>query len=308
MNIQQLKYVVEVEKEKTIRGASKKLFIAQSSLSTAIKDLEEEIGISIFIRSKKGVTVTKEGAEFIEYAKQVLAQLNVIEETYIKKTLSEKRFSVSSQHYDFASEAFSRLINEIEEQNHEAKFTFRLLETDTKKVLRDVYTNISEIGLIYISEFNEKVLYRLIESYGLKFEALFEFQPKVFLGRNHPLADKDIITYQDLAEYPALTFEQSEDNSYQFSEEPLEIQNHNKKVLVSDRTTAINLLVGSNCYLTGSGIMRSELTRNMLVSIPLNSQTNHVIGLISTNKKEISTLAKHYIEIIQSVIKERSDI
>lgn len=305
MNIQQLKYVVEVEKEGTIRGASKKLYIAQSSLSTAIKDLESEIGISIFERSKKGVEVTLEGAEFIEYAKQVLAQLNVIEETYIKKSVAEKRFSVSSQHYDFASEAFSRLINDIPVDN---AFTFRLLETDTKKVLDDIKDNSSEIGLIYISEFNSKVLYRIIESFDLEFQELFEFKPNVFLGKKHPLAHKKIISYQELADYPALTFEQADGSSNYFSEEPLEIQNLTKKIIISDRTTAINLLTGSNCYLTGSGIMRSSMLLNELVSIPIDSKTNHVIGYVTSTKRQISAIGQEYIGLLKNVIAERSSI
>lgn len=303
MNIQQLKYVVEVEKVGSMRGAAKTLYIAQSSLSTAIKELEAEIGITIFHRSQKGVILTTEGAEFITYAKQVLAQLNVIEETYIKKEIVETCFSVTSQHYDFASEALARLIKHSKEKPN---FTYRLLEADSKKVLKDVAENASEIGFIYISEFNSKVLEKAIQEYELNSEVLYEFHPQVFVRKAHPLAKKKQVTYCDLKAYPVLTFGQSVPNEPAYSEIPLEIQNQDRKVIISDRTSAINLLLNTESYLTGSGIMRNGLIREQIVAVPLDSQHEHQIALITSKKRELSAIAKQYIIFTKEEIANRS--
>ncbi|MBP1040696.1 LysR family transcriptional regulator [Vagococcus sp. BWB3-3] len=301
MNIQQLKYMDSIVKYGTINEAAKALFVAPSTISTAIKDLEEEIDLAIFLRSKRGMKPTEEGAEFIEYGRQVLAQLTLIEDTYVNRKSRKNRFSVSSQHYDFASEAFAKLIKESTSDS----FSYRFLETDTKKVIEDVANNISEMGIVYISEFNSKVLYRLFERENLRSTSLLEFQPHVYVGKAHPLAKEKLVTYQQLSNYPAITFEQAEDSSH-FSEEPLELQNHAKKVIVSDRTSAINILIGSDSYLTGSGIMSSSITRDVLFSIPIDSIQQHQIVWIQKQEGHLSALGNRYIELLESTLNDRT--
>lgn len=302
MNIQQLKYAEAIVKYGTISNAAKHHFLSTSSISTSLKDLESELGIKIFTRSKRGMKLTEDGAQFIEYAQQVLAQLTVIEETYIKKKGKEKRLSIASQHYDFASEAFAQLVN----QAGTDEYAFRFLETDTKKVIEKVDNHTSEIGIVYISEFNSKVLYRIFEKQLLHFSKLFEFQPHVFLGSHHPLSQRKSVTYKELSHYPAITFEQSSDTPNYYSEEPLELQDLHQKIFVSDRSSAINILIGSNSYLTGSGIMSSKLTKNDLVSIPIESIEQHQIGLLQKQDREISPLANQYIRLLVKTIEKKT--
>lgn len=304
MNIQQLKYMDSIVKYGTINEAAKGLFVAPSTISTAIKELEEEIDLAIFTRSKRGMKPTLEGAEFIEYGRQLLAQLTLIEETYVNRKSRKNRFSVSSQHYDFASEAFAKLINESTSES----FSYRFLETDTKKVIEDVANNISEMGIVYISEFNSKVLYRLFERENLVSTSLLDFQPHVYVGKSHPLAKEKLVTYQQLSDYPAITFEQAEDTGSQFAEEPLELQNHAKKVIVSDRTSAINILIGSKSYLTGSGVMSSSITRDVLVSIPIDSIQQHQIVWIQKQEGGLSELGHRYITLLEMTLADRTTV
>ena len=215
MTLQQLKYVAAVADNKSINKAATSLFITQPSLSGAIKELENEIGIQIFIRSSRGILLTAEGEEFLGYARQMLEYSKLIDDRYIENRQLRKKFSVSTQHYSFAVNAFVDVIREYDAD----AYSFILRETQTYEIIDDVAVGRSEIGILYLSEHNEAVLSKLINKNDLNFEELYVAKPHVFISNNHPLADKDEITIQDLMPYPYLVFEQGKHNSFYFSEE-----------------------------------------------------------------------------------------
>ena len=217
MTLAQLKYVITVAEAKSMNEAAKQLFISQPSLSSAIKDLEEEIGVEVFRRSNKGVFVTPEGEEFVGYARQVVEQYKLIETKYIDKENIKKKFGVSTQHYTFAVNAFVEMVKQFGMDEYE----FAIHETKTYEVIEDVKNFKSEIGILYINDFNEKILNKLFVEYGLEFHPILECHIYVYMWKGHPLAERAEITLEELEDYPCLSFEQGNNNSFYFAEEVL---------------------------------------------------------------------------------------
>ena len=301
MNFQQFKYIDAIEKTGSINSAAQALFVTTSTISTALKSLESELGIQIFTRSKKGMSPTHLGADFIRSMRGVLSQMSQIEATYLNQSHQKKILSITSQHYDFASIAFANLIQSTDE----LAYTFRFLETDTKQVIFDVKHNISQIGLIYLSAFNSKILNRVFDQEGLTFNPLFSFKPHVFLGKSHPLAQKNEVSYEQLNEYPAITFEQADDSPIYFSEEPQISQNSMKKIVVGDRASAINIMVNSTSYLIGSGIMSSNITKNELTVIPIATDLQDTIGWLQNKESLLLPEIVTFLEFLRVEIADR---
>ena len=231
LTLQQLKYALEVASKGSMNEAAKSLFISQPRLSNAIKELEKEIKITIFIRTNRGVTVTNEGAEFLGYARQVLQQFNMLEEKYLSEKLAKQHFCISTQHYTFAANAFVELVKEF----GAAEYEFTLRETKTYEIIEDVKNLRSELGIIYLSNYNESVLLKLLRERNITFSELFTTKPHVFISKNHPLSDKGSIDVDELNDYPCLSFEQGEHNSFYFSEEILSTRSVKKSIKVSDQ-------------------------------------------------------------------------
>lgn len=298
MTLQQLKYVIEVADRGSMSEAAKNLFISQPSLSNSIKELENEIHVNIFIRSNKGITISEEGREFLGYARQVIEQNSLLEERYLSQRNIRKKFCVSTQHYSFAVNAFVDLIKEYGGREYD----FTLRETKTYEIIDDVKNMRSEIGIIYINDFNEKVMRKLINENNLKFELLFEAYPHVFVSSKNPLSKKERIYLEDLEDYPYLSFEQGNYNSFYFSEEILSTIEHKKSIKVSDRATLFNLLIGLNGYTICSGVISEELNGKDIVAVPLEVDDKMKIGLLVKKNVVYSYLGEIYIDAIKKYI------
>ncbi|MEC0268596.1 LysR family transcriptional regulator [Paenibacillus anseongense] len=296
--LQQLKYVIEVANRRSINEAAKRLFITQPSLSNAIKDLEEEIQISIFERSNKGITLSKEGVEFLSYARQVVEQAELLESRYLNAKPSPQHFSVSTQHYAFAVNAFVSLIQEFGLDEYE----FALRETKTHEIIEDVQTLRSEIGILYLNEFNEKVINKMLKSANLQFNSLFKAKPHVFISIKNPLANQSIVTIEQLQEYPYLSFDQGEYNSFHFSEEILSTISHKKSIRVTDRATLFNLLIGLNGYTISTGVLNADLNGNEIIPVPLDCEETIHVGWISHKNTMLTKLGTAYIEALKQAI------
>lgn len=294
MTLQQLKYVIMVAETGTITEASNNLFISQPSLTNAIKELENEMNITIFNRTNKGIIISKEGSVFLGYARQVLEQAKLLEETYKNIKEIKQEFSVSTQHYSFAVNAFVDLIKEF---GH-TEYDFNIRETKTYEIINDVATMRSEIGILYLNDFNEAVISKILQSNGLIFNSLFIATPHVFISSKHPLAKCKEIGLIDLIEYPYLSFEQGERNSFYFSEEIFSVIHRKKNINVRDRATLFNLLIGLNGYTICSGVIDEELNGKNIVAVPLKEEGNMNIGYITNKKCILSKLGKYYIEAL----------
>jgi len=304
MTLQQLKYAIEVATWGSINEAAKRLFIAQSSLSTAIKELEEEIKVKIFERTSKGINVSVEGAEFLAYARQILEQAELLENRYLDAKPSLQRFAVSTQHYAFAVNAFVNLIKKYALEEYE----FALRETKTHEILEDVKNLRSEIGILYRNEFNSKVMNKLLKENNLEFNQLFEASPHVFISAKNPLAKQEKVILEDLEPYPCLSFEQGEFNSFYFSEEILSTLSHKKSIRVSDRATLFNLLIGLNGYTISTGVLSADLNGKNIIALPLSINETITIGWISHRSIRLSLLAKAYVQELDKVIRKLTDV
>ena len=304
MTLQQLKYVIEVADRGSITEAAKSLFIAQPSLSAAIHELETETDTKIFQRSSRGVLITPEGAEFLGYARQVVQQAALIEDKYIARSSVRQRFSVSTQHYSFTSSAFVELVRA---QGGEA-YEFTLREGKTYDTINDVRTLRSEMGVIYLSSFNEAVIRKMLREANLVFSELFSARPHIFVGRNNPLAGRESVTLADLEPLPCLTYEQGDQNAFYFSEEILSTLNHEKSIKVTDKGTIIDLMVGTDGYTISSGICPSYLRGDDIISIPLTVDEVIRIGVITHRDYRPTVLGETYLRILHRVVGDMQEM
>lgn len=299
MTLQQLKYVIEVSRSRSISKAARNLFISQPSLSNALKELEQEIGITIFLRTNKGITLTVEGTEFLGYARQVVEQAELLENRYGNQQATQQHFSVSAQHYAFVVSAFVRLLETYDRDEYE----FTLRETKTYEIIQDVKQLRSEIGVLYMNDFNRNVIQKFLREGNLVFHELFEARPHVFVSAQNPLAKRASVTLADLDPYPYLSFEQGDYNSFYFSEEILSTISRPKNITVSDRATLFNLLIGLNGYTISTGVISHELNKD-IVSVPLHVDERIQVGYIVHQNTASSALANVYIDYLKAVIAE----
>lgn len=298
MTLQQLKYVTTIANIGSISEAAKRLFVSQPSLTKAIKELEKEMGITIFDRTNKGITVSKEGERFLGYARQVLEQAALLEEQYKSQSGGKKQFSVSTQHYSFAVNAFVELLKGTEIDQYDVS----LRETQTYEIIDDVAHMKSEIGLLYYNDFNRPVLEKLIHTNELTFTELFTAHPHIFIGKTHPLAHKEVVSMDELEEYPYISFEQGDHNSFYFSEEIFSTVVRPKHIRVRDRASLFSLLLGLDGYTVSSGVIDKEVNGENIISVPLAEEGLMHIGYITNNKMQRSRLGQEYIHALEQYV------
>lgn len=291
MTLQQLRYALTIADCGSMNEAAKQLFISQPSLSETMKELETEIGLDIFLRSNRGIVITPEGEEFLGYARQVTEQFGLLQSKYIDKKVKEK-FSVSTQHYTFAVKAFVETVKQIGMEQYE----FAVHETTTISVIENVKNFKSEIGVLYENDFNEKVLNKMFKENGLEFVELFSCDTFVYLWSGHPLAKQDVITMEELDEYPCLSFDQGKNNSLYLAEEMKSTYEYRRLIKANDRATLLNLMIGLNAYTLCSGIICEDLNGNDYKAVPLKETEKMRIGYIKRKGAKVSHIGELYIE------------
>ena len=304
MTLQQLKYVITVANTGTITEAANRLFISQPSLTNAIHELEKEMNIHIFNRTNKGITLSKEGEDFLGYARQVLEQAAILEDRYKRNGGGKKQFCVSTQHYSFAVNAFVEMVRQFGMEEYE----FAVHETKTYDVIQDVKNFKSEIGILYVNEFNRKVLTKLFHECNLEFHELLKCSIYVYMWKGHPWANRKEIELEELNEYPCLSFEQGTYNSFYFAEEVLSTFEYKQLIKVDDRATILNFMVGLNGYTLCSGIICEELNGEEYCAVKLKSDEVMTIGYLVRSGVAISPLGKKYLEEISKYKDKTLDI
>ncbi len=299
MRIQQLQYLEKIVESGSINEAAKALFLSQPSLSNAIKELEQEMDLQLLVRQKSGVSLTNEGREFMIYARQILDQVKLMEAKYKQHTVRKQAFSVSAQHYAFVVHAFVDLIKQVDAEEYQ----FTLRETETQNILEDVMSFKSSLGILYLNKFNRQVLTKLFKEKKLKFTPLFKAEPHVFVCRDNPLAQKSSVKLRDLEDYPYLSYEQGQENSFYFAEEILSTLNRKMHIKVSDRATIFNLMVGLNGYTISSGIISSELNDDKIIAIPLEVDDMMTLGYLMPQQVEPSPITRQYLDLLRANIR-----
>lgn len=298
MTLQQLKYVIAIAECGSITSAAQKLLVAQPSLSKSVAELEKEMDITIFYRNNRGVYLSEEGSRFLSYARQVVEQSDLLEQQYKQKNTVRRVFSISAQHYAFVVNAFVALVKEYGKN----KYEFTLRESKTYDIIEDVRTSRSELGVLFLSKFNREVVLRVIQKADLTFVPLFVATPHVFVSRGNPLTKKDIVTLEDLKEFPRLTYEQGINNSFYYAEELHSTEESPKSIIVTDRATLFNLLIGLDGYTIASGILSRDLNGTDIVSLPLESDERMEIGYIAQTGRPLSSVSERYLEHLREYI------
>ena len=297
MTIQQLNYVITISEKGSLNKAAEVLFVTQPSLTSAVRELEKELGITLFNRGGKGVTLTNDGAEFIQYARQVVTQYDRLLEKYGKGGNLRKKFGISCQHYSFAVKSFVEMVKQFDTDEYE----FAIRESKTKDVIDDVTAGKSEIGILYLSDFNRKAIGKFLKSSQLEFHPLIKCEPYVYLWRGHPLAGKKSIRLEELRDYPCLSFEQGPSGAFYFAEEILSTYDYIRTIKATDRATMLNLMVGLNGYTLCSGIICEELNGSDYVAVAFEDEEEEVaagrmeIGYIVKENMILSQMGEKYI-------------
>ncbi|HGA3841833.1 TPA: LysR family transcriptional regulator [Streptococcus agalactiae] len=294
MRIQQLQYVIKIVETGSMNEAAKQLYITQPSLSNAVRNLETEMGIQIFIRNPKGITLTKDGMEFLSYARQILEQTALLEERYKGDNTSRELFSVSSQHYAFVVNTFVALFNGTDMTQYE----LFLRETRTWEIIDDVKNFRSEIGVLFLNSYNRDVLTKLFDDNSLIATTLFTTTPHIFVSKSNPLANRKKLNMKDLEDYPYLSYDQGLHNSFYFSEEMMSQIPHPKSIVVSDRATLFNLMIGLDGYTVATGILNSKLNGDEIVAIPLDVDDVIDIVYIRHDKANLSKMGQKFIDYL----------
>lgn len=295
MTLQQLRYIIKIAQTGSMRLAAEELFITQPNLSKNVHEIEEEMHITIFQRTNRGVIITEEGTKFLSYANQVVEQSDLLEGVYKKNEGVKRSFAVSSQHYAFVVHAFVKLVKELGKDSYE----FSLRECRTYEIIEDVKVGRSEIGVLYLSHFNNDIITKVIENNGLAYDVLFLATPHIFISKGHPLANKEFVTLDDLKNYPRFTYDQGLHNSFYYSEELHSMESSKKQIVVTDRATLFNLLIGLDGYTISSGIMATDLNGDDIVAIPLKTDEIMKIIYVYDDAKPLKEVTKRYLEILK---------
>ncbi len=303
MTLTQLNYLITIAETQSMNKAAELLYVSQPSLTSAMKELEKELGITLFYRSGRGATLTADGTEFLLYAKQIYGQYENVLEKYGKNGSHKKKFGVSTQHYSFAVKAFVDMAREFDMSQYE----FAIRETKTAEVIRDISTMKSEIGVLYLCDFNRKAMEKLLKSAALKFHHLVDCQAYVYLWRGHPLAGESSISFEQLKDYPCLSFEQGDNSSFYLAEEILSTNEYPQVIRTNDRATMLNLMIGLNGYTLCSGIICEELNGNDYLAVPFlddeeNPNSTMEIGYVTRKNTLLSRMGERYIRAMKEYL------
>ena len=303
MKIQQLQYVIAISEAGSLNKAAEVLYISQPSLTNSIRDLENELGITIFNRGGRGVSLTNDGVEFVHYAQQVVQQYGRLLEKYGKDGKLKKKFGISAQHYSFAVKSFVEMVKEFDTEEYE----FAIRETKTGEVIEDVVNGRSEIGILYLSDFNRKAIGKILRTNGLEFHHLIDCGAYVYMWKGHPLASETSVRFEDLAEYPCLSFEQGANGSFYYAEEILSTNEYPRTIKVNDRATMLNLMVGLNGYTLCSGIICEELNGSDHIAVPFEADGDPAgsrmeIGFIVKKNMILSRMGLLFIDQLRQYL------
>lgn len=298
MTIQQCKYVLAIARTGSFSEAAKQLFIAQSSLSISVKSLEQELEIKIFERAGSGVYLTDEGSEFVKYATQICENSDYITERY-KKKISKKLY-IATQHYDFIADIFGNFLKSVKDKN----YRFSIREIETYNVIRDIERAHSDIGIIAIKDGDFEVMKRYLSKKNLNFTPIIEVKPHVFFRKGHPLSNCDKLSASELKDYPYVSYEQGEHNSSFFTEELVDVSYVDKHIEISDRATLMNLLMLTDAYTIGTGIMPSALNKDDIISVPFESKGFYVIGYLLNEERKVSEITEEFIDYMEKILQK----
>lgn len=302
MTFQQLTYVVEISKCGSINKAAHKLFLSQSGISTAVRELEQELGIQFFVRSNRGVEFTPEGREFLGYAVSMLEQKRRIEALYgeSRNAAAPVHFSVSTQRYPFTDDAFLEMLNHMTDNHYQCT----IKDTGMEEVIADVYEHRADVGVIFLSKMTEKIICHLLDSRDLAFHELVSIPPCVFIRKDHPLAQREQITEADLDGYPYVCFEQAQGVAVDFAEEfqVFSLRKPSKCIVINNYFTAISILAQTDAFSTGTGLLVKRLCSSDVITVPLANEPPIRLGWIYPKNAKLTPRTEEFVRLLDESI------
>lgn len=294
MTLQQIRYLMGVKESGSISEAAKRLYVAQSSISGAIKDIEAEYEITIFQRGSKGVVLTHEGEELLLDLERIMNQMEFVEEKYSKKDRENKRFCISTQHHVCGFDAFIKLIAALKNTNYRVGF----LECKTQEVLENVEKGISDIGIIFHTEKSKSMMIQELRKKDLIFNHISYQKPHIYVRKGHPLSVKNSVYSHDVEKYPFVTYDQTVNNSAVFTESVIRYHKIKRAIYVTDRAAAYSVLRSADAFVVGSGYVSADTNYSDIISIPVHDACNIEVGWVVKSKFALSDIAGQYINFM----------
>ena len=295
MNLLHMKYAVEVARLGSLNKAAETLMIAQPNISRSIKELEADLGITIFQRSAKGMVLTPEGEEFMDYARDILGRIEKIEQSYRDGSHKKRRFSISVPRACYISAALTEFSKRIGEGDIEVYYK----ETNSKKTIRKLIDGEYKLGIIRYSENYDKYYKTMLEEKGLNCELVAEFSYVLIMSRDNPLAQKETITYSDLSDYIEIAhadhYVPTLSASKVFREELPD--NIGKRIFVFERASQFDLLAGNpRTFMWVSPASPEILERyNLIERVCEGNKKIYKDVLIYNKEYRLSALDKEFI-------------
>lgn len=299
MNIQQLRYVVAIANSGTFREAAEKMYVSQPSLSISVRDLEKELGFKIFRRTSSGTFLTRRGMEFYEKTQELVKGFDIFQNQYANPEEEKDEFSVASQHYDFLPPTITAFSERYPDYKN-----FRIFESTTVQILDEVAQGHSEIGIIYLNNQNKKGIMQRVEKLGLEVIELIPFHTHIYLREGHPLAQKEELVMEDLADLPTVRFTQEKDEYLYYSENFVDTSASSQMFNVTDRATLNGILERTDAYATGSGFLDSDSVNGITV-IRLKDNLDNRMVYVKREEVELSQAGTLFVEVMQEYFDQK---
>ena len=299
MNIQQLRYVVAIANSGTFREAAEKMYVSQPSLSISVRDLEKELGFKIFRRTSSGTFLTRRGMEFYEKAQELVKGFDIFQNQYANPEEEKDEFSIASQHYDFLPPTITAFSERYPDYKN-----FRIFESTTVQILDEVAQGHSEIGIIYLNNQNKKGIMQRVEKLGLEVIELIPFHTHIYLREGHPLAQKEELVMDDLADLPTVRFTQEKDEYLYYSENFVDTSASSQMFNVTDRATLNGILERTDAYATGSGFLDSDSVNGITV-IRLKDNLDNRMVYVKREEVELSQAGTLFVEVMQEYFDQK---
>lgn len=299
MNIQQLRYVVAIANSGTFREAAEKMYVSQPSLSISVRDLEKELGFKIFRRTSSGTFLTRRGMEFYEKSQELVKGFDIFQNQYANPEEEKDEFSVASQHYDFLPPTITAFSERYPDYKN-----FRIFESTTVQILDEVAQGHSEIGIIYLNNQNKKGIMQRVEKLGLEVIELIPFHTHIYLREGHPLAQKEELVMEDLADLPTVRFTQEKDEYLYYSENFVDTSASSQMFNVTNRATLNGILERTDAYATGSGFLDSDSVNGITV-IRLKDNLDNRMVYVKREEVELSQAGTLFVEVMQEYFDQK---
>ena len=299
MNIQQLRYVVAIANSGTFREAAEKMYVSQPSLSISVRDLEKELGFKIFRRTSSGTFLTRRGMEFYEKAQELVKGFDIFQNQYANPEEEKDEFSIASQHYDFLPPTITAFSERYPDYKN-----FRIFESTTVQILDEVAQGHSEIGIIYLNNQNKKGIMQRVEKLGLEVIELIPFHTHIYIREGHPLAQKEELVMEDLADLPTVRFTQEKDEYLYYSENFVDTSASSQMFNVTDRATLNGILERTDAYATGSGFLDSDSVNGITV-IRLKDNLDNRMVYVKREEVELSQDGTLFVEVMQEYFNQK---